>query len=138
MPRMAQFFLALIVGLAVLTWAASGVVQTTSRGWFERDVESRARLVLVGARQSLANSWYDDPAVLEKQLSDLSRDDRVMGAAACGLDLIPKASTPGFPEEFGCWAIGSRIRSSADTDEGAGRSNIMRHAQPAHQQVGER
>ena len=51
MPRMAQFILVLLVGLALLTWAASGVVQTTARGWFERDVSSRARLVLVGARQ---------------------------------------------------------------------------------------
>ena len=59
MPRMARFILALIVGLALLMWAASGVVQTTAREWFERDVSSRAQLVLTGARQSLADSWYD-------------------------------------------------------------------------------
>ena len=44
------------MGLALLTWAASGVVQTTAREWFERDVNSRAQLVLMGAEQSLANS----------------------------------------------------------------------------------
>src|ERR1035438_3472764 len=38
MPRMAQLILALLLGLALLTWAASSVVQTTARGWFERDV----------------------------------------------------------------------------------------------------
>ena len=58
MPRMARLILALIMGLALLTWAASGVVQTTAREWFERDVNSRAQLVLVGASQSLANAWY--------------------------------------------------------------------------------
>ena len=63
MPRMAQFILALIVGLALLTWAATDVVQTTARGWFERDVSSRARLVLAGASQSLANAWYGDPGI---------------------------------------------------------------------------
>ena len=45
MPRMAQFILALLLGLAVLAWTASSVVQTTARQWFERDVDSRAQLV---------------------------------------------------------------------------------------------
>jgi len=45
---MAQLILVLIMGLALLTWASSGVVQT-AREWFERDISSRARLVLVGA-----------------------------------------------------------------------------------------
>ena len=67
MPRMAQFILALLVGLALLVWAASGVVQTTAREWFERDVNSRAELVLVGATPSLASSWYD-PQDLRKAI----------------------------------------------------------------------
>ena len=115
---MAQFILALLLGLALLTWAASGVVQTTAREWFERDVNSRAQLVLVGAGDSLAHAWYGDPKDLQRQLSDLARDERVMGAAVCGADLKPRASTPGFPEEFGCWAIGSRVRV-ADTTGGS-------------------
>src|SRR5437868_5228768 len=112
MPRMAQFILALIVGLALLTWAASGVVQTTAQEWFERDVSSRAQLVLVGARQSLAAVWYAEPNELEKQLMDLARDERVMGVAACDADLRPRANTPGFPEEFNCWAVGPRVRAA--------------------------
>jgi len=51
--------LALIVGLTLLTWAASGVVQSTVREWFERDVQSRSQLVLIGARPALADAWYD-------------------------------------------------------------------------------
>ena len=58
-------FWCLSLGLALLAWAASGVVQTTAREWFERDVSSRAQLVLVGARQSLANAWYGDPKDLQ-------------------------------------------------------------------------
>src|ERR1035438_5698517 len=73
MPRMAQLILALLLGLALLTWAASSVVHTTARGWFERDVSSRARLVLVSARQSLADAWYGDPKDLQKQLIALDR-----------------------------------------------------------------
>jgi len=109
---MVQFILALLLGLGLLAWAASGVVQTTARQWFERDISSRAQLVLVGAAQSLANSWNGDPKDLQKQLMDLWRDERVMGAAVCDADLRPRASTPGFPQEFNCWAVGSRVRAA--------------------------
>src|SRR5689334_17056572 len=111
MPRVARFILALIVGLALLMWAASGVVQTTASKWFERDVNSRARLVLTGAQQSLADAWYD-PARLDKQLAVLARDERVMAAAACSADLSPVSSTPGFPDDFSCSAVGSRVRAA--------------------------
>jgi len=111
MPRMAQFVLALIVGLAILTWAASGVVQTTAREWFERDVNTRARLVLAGATQSMANSWYSEDEDLQKQLRGLLRDERVMGVSVCNADLSQRTSTPGFPEEFDCLAVGSRVRA---------------------------
>lgn len=116
MPRMAQFVLALIVGLAILTWAASRVVQTTVREWFERDVSARAQLVLVGARQSLANAWFGEPEELAKQLTGLMRDERVMGVAACDADLRPRSTTAGFPQEFGCWAVGSRVRASGSAE----------------------
>lgn len=111
MTRMARFILVLIVGLALLTWAISGVVQTTVREWFERDVNSRAQLVLTGARQSLADAWYD-PGNLNKQLVALARDERVMGASACSTDLSTRSSTPGFPQEFSCLAVGSRVRAA--------------------------
>ena len=114
---MAQFVLTLLVGLALLTWAASGVVQTTVREWFERDVRSRAQLVLVGARQSLAAAWSGDPKELQKQVKDLARDERVMGVSVCNADLSPRASTQGFPAEFGCWAVGSRVRAFEESPD---------------------
>ena len=120
MPRMAQFILALLLGLAFLAWAASGVVQTTAREWFERDVSSRAQLVLVGARQSLANAW-NDPKDLEKQLADLARDERVIAAAACDADLTLRATTPGYPDEFNCLAVGARVRAADPSGNGANR-----------------
>lgn len=116
---MARLILALIMGLALLTWAASGVVQTTAREWFERDVSSRAKLVLVGANQSLANVWYGPSADLRKQLMDIFRDERVIGVAACDTDLSSRFSTPGFPEEFRCSAVGRRVRA-ADASGGEG------------------
>jgi trehalose 6-phosphate synthase len=111
MTRMARFILALIVGLALLTLAVSGVVQTTAQGWFERDVRSRAQLVLTGERQSLADTW-NDPENLDRQLEALARGDRVIGAAACDADLSTRSSTSAFPEEFGCTKVGTRLRAS--------------------------
>ncbi len=114
---------ALIVGLILLTWAASGVVESTVREWFERDVQSRSQLVLVGARPALADAWYD-PAILNKQLAALAQDPRVIGVAACGSDLSTRSITPGFPQEFSCLAVGPRIRkagsSAAQTTDGLG------------------
>lgn len=114
MTRMARFILALIVGLALLTWAASGVVDTTAREWFERDAGSRAQLVLTGARQSLADTWFE-PANLQKQLVALARDERVIGVAACNPDFSTRSVTPGFPEEFSCLAVGPRVRFTETT-----------------------
>jgi trehalose 6-phosphate synthase len=113
--QLSQFVLALIVGLALLTWAASSVVTTTAREWFERDVNSRARLVLAGARQPLANVWDSDPDALRDYLVELARDERVMGVATCGTDFNLRSSTPAFPEEFSCWAVGNRAGALAAT-----------------------
>jgi trehalose 6-phosphate synthase len=127
MRRVAQFVLFLIVGLAVLTWAAAGVVRATASEWFERDVSSRARLALMGARQSLINNWQGEGSGLKKQLTELTRDERVMAVAACNPDFSLRASTPGYPEEFGCWSVGSRLRGSTAQDSGNpvhGWSNI--------------
>jgi len=118
---MAQFILALIVGLALLTWAATNVVKTTAKEWFERDVSSRVELLLVGASPSLANAWYGDPAEIQKQLMDLVRVERVIGAAVCDANLSPKSSTSGFPEEFSCLAVGGRVRTGDANESDAGR-----------------
>ncbi len=70
---MAQFVLTLLVGLALLMSAASGVVRTTAREWFERDVSSRAQLVLVrrGDRRGCGECrcfWRDNHAANDGEL----------------------------------------------------------------------
>ncbi len=105
---------ALIVGLILLTWGASGVVQSTVREWFERDVQSRSQLVLIGARPALADDWYD-PAILNKELAALAQDSRVIGVAACGADFSTRSITPGFPQEFSCLAVGPHIRNAGSS-----------------------
>jgi trehalose 6-phosphate synthase len=121
MPRIARFILALLLGLALLAWVASAVLHTTAREWFERDVNSRAHLELVAARQSLADAWYGDPKDLQKQLMDMTRDERVMGAAVCDAELKLRANTPGFPDDFNCWTVGPRVRTADPSGDSAGR-----------------
>lgn len=108
---MARLILALLVGLVLLTWAASGIVDTTVREWFERDVSSRARLVLTGASRSLSMAW-DNPQELRGELLTIARDERVLAVEACGADFTLQSRTPGFPEEFGCADVGPRIRTA--------------------------
>ena len=110
MPRITRFVPAFIAGMAMVTWAAAGVLQSTVTEWFERDVNARAQLVMVGARQSVASAWFDDEN-LKKQLMELARDERVIGVALCNGDSSLRVATPGFPEEFACGAVGARIRS---------------------------
>jgi trehalose 6-phosphate synthase len=112
MTRVARLIFAVILGLSLLTWATSGVVQTTVREWFGHDVQSRSQLVLVGARPALADAW-NDPANLNKQLAALALDARVIGVAACGADFSTRSVTPGFPQEFNCLAVGARIREAS-------------------------
>jgi trehalose 6-phosphate synthase len=108
MSRIAQLILGLLAGLALLTWVASGVVETTAREWFERDVSARAHLFLTGANPSLAQAW-NNPQELHSDLVAIARDEHVMATAACGADLSTRAATAAFPVEFDCVEVGPRM-----------------------------
>jgi len=128
-PRLVQFVLALIAGLAVLAWVVTGFVQETARQWFERDVSLRARLVVTGARASLAAHWRkDQQQELQSQLTEIARDERVMAVAACDKDFSMLTSTSGFPAEFGCREIGVQMNSSGgSTGESLREWNAVSH-----------
>jgi len=112
MPRLLQFVLVLILGLAGLAWLVTEFVQETAREWFERDVSLRARLVVTGARPALVAHWAKaQRRDLRTQLTEIARDDRVMAVAACDADLTTLAVTPNYPDEFGCREIGPQVLS---------------------------
>ena len=88
MRQALRFTLALVAGLALLTWGASVVVSRTTRAWFERDMLLRAELAVSGARETLVAHWaVGQQAELRKTLIELTHDERVLGAAACAADL---------------------------------------------------
>ena len=115
MRQALRFVVALVAGLALLTWGASVLVSRTTRAWFERDMQLRAQLAVNGARETLASRWAADPAALGTALIELTRDERVLGAAACGADLVLRARTPDYPPRLGCAELGVHVRPTADS-----------------------
>ncbi|HSD86420.1 MAG TPA: trehalose-6-phosphate synthase [Kofleriaceae bacterium] len=115
MWRAARFLLALTAGLAVL--AVLGYVlwtRTTSR-WFEKDLALRGQLAIESARTSLAGHWNERDQ-LEQILGDITRDERIMAAAACSPEDELLAATDAFPAQFTCtWMHSLRDGAGAET-----------------------
>lgn len=109
MKRAAVFLVVLVLGLGALTWVAYGALTRTTGRWFERDLELRVQLAVTSARRSVVRHWGEaNPAELTEVLTDITRDERVMGVAACGDDGRLLAATDGYPEAFPCGAVVSR------------------------------
>ncbi len=108
MSAAARLVVALIVALSLLAWAAWALVQRTTQGWFEKDLALRTELVFGSARRSLLSNW-DKPAELNEVLSDLARDERIMGAAACSNASESITKTRDFPAVFSCRFLGERM-----------------------------
>ncbi len=114
MSRAVRFAIGLVLGLALVTWAASELVRRTTRGWFERDLHLRAQLAVAAARQALISHWQAGGGEdLEQLLGELARDERIMAVAACAPDLSPLASTAAFPAAFSCRNVGGQVRAVA-------------------------
>jgi hypothetical protein len=66
MSRAARFMAVLLVGLGLLTWVGHVALTRTTRRWFERDVELRARLAVSSAPPPTARRsprcWPTSPA----------------------------------------------------------------------------
>jgi trehalose 6-phosphate synthase len=113
--RALRFIIAMVVGLAFLTWGASVIVSRTTREWFDRDVQLRARLAVGGARETLLASWDQGrPDRLHETLAVITRDARIMAAIACRADFELLARAGNYPEQLTCTSIGPNLRATAD------------------------
>ncbi len=108
MLRAARLFLALLLFLAVVALVGEQLMARTTRAWFEHDLTLRSQLAVASASQSLVESW-SDPSRLGAVLSDMTRDERIMGAAACSETRALMAATQGFPREFTCESVLDRM-----------------------------
>jgi trehalose 6-phosphate synthase len=121
MSRLTRFLLLLVVGLAGLAGIGYLALARTTGAWFERDLDLRVRLVLRSARESLAIGWPSDSAGdatrLERVLVDITRDERIMAAAACSLDGRAIATTEAYPSAFSCSSVIERWRSEGAEED---------------------
>ena len=116
MRQILKFLLGLLVSLAVLTWATSVIVQRTTLRWFQSDLRLRAQLVATGAHDTLSGHWNTASRhELEKDLVEVTRDERIMAAAACNADSLLLGATPGFPRQFSCQTVGAHAISAENT-----------------------
>ena len=116
MRRAIRFTLALVLGLGLVTWGASIVVQQTTHAWFEKDLNLRAQLVVNGARQALITHWQKEHrSDLQALLVEITRDERILAAAACNADLTPLTHTVDLPNSVDCSELGPHVRRRADS-----------------------
>lgn len=110
-----RFVVALVLGLALIAWGASVIVQRTTRAWFDKDIVMRAQLVVNGARQALVAHWGNDKkSRLAALLAEITHDERIMAAAACMRDGALLAATADYPSQFSCGSIVPHVRPSPD------------------------
>ncbi len=126
MRQALRFVVPLVAVLGLLAWGASVLVSTTSRRWFDEDVDLRARLAMRGAREGLTGHWRQgDQDALLRILESITRDERIMAAAVCGPALATMAATPEYPERLGCEDIGAEARAGLG-EGGAGAATWHR------------
>src|SRR5260221_7740963 len=99
--RALRVVLALLVSLGGLAWGASAIVDRMGRHWWEKDVTLRAQLAVRGASETILRHWQrGDIGGLSAALERLARDERIMGAAACGRDGRLITATDDLPPRF--------------------------------------
>jgi trehalose 6-phosphate synthase len=119
MRQTVKFLIGLVLSLGFLTWGTAVLVHRTTRRWFEDDIRLRSELVVRGAQDAFSAHWNkEDRRELERMLAEITRDQRIMAAAACNPDLTLLASTRGFPTKFSCKAVGPHVMFSDDTSAG--------------------
>ncbi|MBI3072764.1 MAG: trehalose-6-phosphate synthase [Deltaproteobacteria bacterium] len=120
MRRAIRFVVALVIGLALVTWVASVLVNRTTRDWFEKDVNLRADLAVSGARHTLTSHWSAaERAYLFDRLTEIAHDERIMAGAACAADLTLLTKTKDYPEGFSCRELGAHVRPATDSPASA-------------------
>ena len=110
MPRTVPFLIALLFGLALLVLGGYVVLTRTTRSWFESDLALRSGLAVAAAKQGLVQSWSASPSRLRAILSDIARDERVMGAGAYSPIGELLASTRQFPKDISLEEALERLR----------------------------
>jgi trehalose 6-phosphate synthase len=118
MRRLPRFLVAVLASLGALTALAYLGLTRVTGAWFEHDLELKAQLAVAAASTSLTRNWSADHARLGETLSDITRDERIMGASACSLAGETIAATEPYPSELACASVVARVLTEI-RDEGS-------------------
>ncbi len=104
-----RFVVPLALGLALLAVVGDVLLMRTARRWSERDLELRSKLAVEAARPALLGPWQQgDRRTLAEHLTDIARDERLLGLAACdGTTRV--AASPLFPAAVSCDEASARL-----------------------------
>ncbi|HEX8908121.1 MAG TPA: trehalose-6-phosphate synthase [Anaeromyxobacteraceae bacterium] len=104
----------LLLGLALLAWVATALVNETAGAWFTRDVELRAGLAARSAQDALVTHLRsDDRRRLTAVVESLARDERIMSAEVCTQGLATATKTKAFPVKYACEALREQLSAAA-------------------------
>lgn len=109
MPRPFRFLAVLLSGLGLLTLVGYFGLASTTQRWFEKDLQLRSQLAVSAAQRGLVAAWHGEATKLGSALEDITRDERIMGAAACSLNGELLAATQSYPHELPCKAVLERM-----------------------------
>jgi trehalose 6-phosphate synthase len=123
MKRILASALPLLVVLGLMAWVAYVFVDRTTHRWFTRDVGLRARLAVHGTHGALVQSLAaGNHRQTLRILESITRDERIMGAAACGPDATLLVRTDGFPAALTCASV--RAQAASDTVDASAEEQV--------------
>ncbi|MBI5498326.1 MAG: trehalose-6-phosphate synthase [Deltaproteobacteria bacterium] len=111
-----KFLAVLLTSLGLLAGGGYAMLTSMTREWFEKDLRLRSQLAVGAARMGLVEAWTNRSGVLAERLTDITRDERIMSAAACSMtgDLV--AATDGYLRDFSCRSVLERIQRDVATE----------------------
>ena len=116
MSRALRFTVGVMAVLGLLVLASSYFVSQTLNDWFERDLAGRAELALAGARDKLVEDWSGTSSTrMTALLTALTRDERLLAAAACSPQGTLVAATAGWPSDVSCGTVAKFVRSKPES-----------------------
>ncbi len=114
MQRTLKFIAVLSLGLGLLAWVGYTTLVNTTSQWFERDIALRAELAVHSAEASVISAWSKgDARELGGILEAITRDERIMGVAACSAARALDLASAGYPTAFPCPIVLARKHDSA-------------------------
>ncbi len=114
MRSLVVFFTALLVCLGALSVAGYAALDAVTRQWFERDLALREELAVRAAEPGLEGAFAGGAVPLSRILDGITRDERILGAAACDPSGHRVVATTAYPSELGCRAMRDAAAAGLD------------------------